>query len=1166
MAPNQSTLRGTTRANNGNLDELKLQPPPIPFVNTKAGFKKSKKKKKSGEDSDTEDSYIQHEVLLNVSQPDSGTYKLKVPVLSYDNINPERYCSWMDRMETIWNGQEACPPIQKSSYIRSGLTGQLDEDWQSFHNKYLASVPHPKEENSLANKGLNKAIAELALKAFEKQGHDSLIIQRRYMRQHLQMPLGTDPGPWIERFIQLINWAPRFPSVSANQLGIAPKAWKYDEYVEYIYNALPYEYKAIMLQQDKKLSSFRDLTKFKQYLRNQYDSEELKAALSKANNGNALNNQPIPRKDKKRKANPNQGNTNQSTGNRKPCGTCGKTHLPPCRYSSKEEAERSAKRRRNNNWKPRKAQEQGFVSVSLKDYNKLVRQGSRAARKRSYSSSEGDSSDSDTEDYKSFLAFKRASRKAKSKSSLADTECMKECAPNASTPQGSMIEQIKLGRTTFNSVSKKFSEELHPSYSNRRSKRAKAQHYTAEVVVDIRTDNGNIVPVRALLDTGTSSTLVLRQFVPKGQLSKHKRPSKTMWGTLGGTFATKRKAMIDFRFPELDDKKIITWVAHVDDTHSRKDLAYDLIIGMDLMTELGIYVDTKDKVVVWNEHTTPLRRRGEITDHAAIMEAVYQMALEPPLLQQAEARQKSILDADYSQVDIDEHVDGLGKLTDDQKTQLKGILKGHPTLFGGGLGELKIKPIHLEVKEGSKPFHSHAYPVPVAYRDTTKKEVDRLTRIGVLERNSDSPWAAATFIQPKKTGDVRVLTDFRKINEVLTRRPYPLPKIADILYKMQGFSYATAIDLSMGYYHIPLDEASQQLCTTILPWGKYRYRKLPMGISSAPDIFQRIMDDLLGDLEFARTYIDDILITSDGSFEDHMNKLDQVLTRLEQAGFRANVKKCFFAEDELEYLGYLLTKEGVKPQPKKVEAILRLQSPKNVKQLRHFLGMVNYYRDMWRRRSHLLAPLSALLSKKREFKWTPECENAFQEMKRVMSEEAILAFPDFNKTFHVYTDASDYQLGGVIMQEGKPLAFYTRKLNDAQTRYSTGEQELLGIVETLKEFRHILLGHDIVVHTDHKNIIYGNLTNDRLVRWRLLLEEFGPTYVHVSGVDNVVADALSRMDIEEKPSDNLPVEEVQWFRPSKRQDQQALVTAQCLAMLTRDARSFRQQPHCRTVF
>ena len=151
-----------------------------------------------------------------------------------------------------------------------------------------------------------------------------------------------------------------------------------------------------------------------------------------------------------------------------------------------------------------------------------------------------------------------------------------------------------------------------------------------------------------------------------------------------------------------------------------------------------------------------------------------------------------------------------------------------------------------------------------------------------------------------------------------------------------------------------------------------------------------------------------------------------------------------------------------------------------------------------------------------------------------MSDQTLLAFPDFEKTFHIYTDASDYQLGGVIMQEGKPLAFYSRKLNSAQKRYTTGEQELLSIVETLKEFRNILLGQKLVVHTDHKNIIYGNLTNDRVARWRLLLEEFGPEYVHIAGKDNIVADALSRMDKE------------------GTDDERGSVHASCMAALIRD--------------
>jgi hypothetical protein len=297
----------------------------------------------------------------------------------------------------------------------------------------------------------------------------------------------------------------------------------------------------------------------------------------------------------------------------------------------------------------------------------------------------------------------------------------------------------------------------------------------------------------------------------------------------------------------------------------------------------------------------PSNKRDTMQD-SSVMEAMYHLAKEPELLKEAEERQSRILDADYSNVDINEYVDSITKLDDDQKSKLKLVLKSHPTLFGAGLGELKVKPIHLKRKPGMQPYHARTYSVPKAYEKTTRKEIDRLTDIGVVTKDHYSSLAAATFILTKENWRCTVLTDFRKLNAVLLRHPYPLPKISDLLQKLQKLTYATVIDLSMGYYHIPLDEESQALCTTILPWGKYRYRKLPMGIASAPDIFQSNLDELLGDLEFVRVYIDDILIVSDVTFEVHIDKLSQVLTRLEMAGFRANVRKCFFAEDELEYL------------------------------------------------------------------------------------------------------------------------------------------------------------------------------------------------------------------------------------------------------------------------
>ena len=318
----------------------------------------------------------------------------------------------------------------------------------------------------------------------------------------------------------------------------------------------------------------------------------------------------------------------------------------------------------------------------------------------------------------------------------------------------------------------------------------------------------------------------------------------------------------------------------------------------------------------------------------------------------------------------------------------------------------------------------------------------------------------------------------------------------------------------MGYYTVRLNFSSQKLCTIITPWGKYQYQRLPMGVNVSPDVFQEKMSELMEGLEFVRTYLDDLLIISNGSFDDHLQQLDTVLHRLHIAGLKTNVEKSAFFAPEIEYLGYLLTKEGIKPVLNKIQAVLDLQPPSTLKQLRSLLGMIQFYRDMWQRRSHILAPLTDLVGKgKKKINWTDIHQKSFDEMKKVMAKETILNYPDFNKVFEIHTDASDRQLGAVISQEGKPLAFYSRKLSSAQRNYTTTEQELLSIVETLKEFRNILLGQKIKIYTDHKNLVHESemKTSQRVMRWRLLLEEYGPEIVYIKGKANVVADALSRL-------------------------------------------------------
>ena len=204
---------------------------------------------------------------------------------------------------------------------------------------------------------------------------------------------------------------------------------------------------------------------------------------------------------------------------------------------------------------------------------------------------------------------------------------------------------------------------------------------------------------------------------------------------------------------------------------------------------------------------------------------------------------------------------------------------------------------------------------------------------GVLKKVNQSEWAAPTFIIPKKDGSVRFISDFRELNKRIKRKPFPIPKIQDMLLKLEGFKYATSLDLNMGYYHIELSPFSKRLCTIVLPWGKYEYQRLPMGLCNSPDIFQEKMSTLMQDLEYVRAYIDDLLIITSGSYADHLEKLGVVLQKLRKAGLKVNAKKSFFAKDELEYLGYWITRcwklapgpiDG--PQPPLVQFVRELAS------------------------------------------------------------------------------------------------------------------------------------------------------------------------------------------------------------------------------------------------
>ena len=1044
-----------------------------------------------------------------MSDSDADTYTKKFEV--FENGKQVDWCIWRKKADDLAQlmglNQESDVTVQarkRHKLFLSIMEGKCLETYQKAYEDNVALNTACDSQDRWNDLEVLEAVINDTAKAFFPNWETAIRQQKSYIRNDLFMG-DMLPKNFADRVKKMNDFLIYFPRKDPL---VKPKLLDEEELVDVISKAKKPSWLVTMMANGKRPDSFETLDEAVAYYTTLHQAEKLEEKLS---NKTAV--PPTKQKSKKRKkgeekedkadANP----PSKPPRSKPPCKHCGKVHP-----GKDDDCWKLAK---NANKRPKgyHGQSGSQVTFTLDQFNAMCasvmaksanknKNKNKNKRKRKV---QVDSSD-DEDDEDNYAAQLQHSLNSDSEDSTI----------------GYSVPSVEYAYP--------FGVREQPK------KKHKKTHYCAEIIVEIVDRNGDKVPIRALLDTGTSATLLLRKYVQQGRAGGY-RKKPTTWQTLGGNFTTHRKALVDFKFPELSTNKMVQWVAHIDHVTDPRKAAYDMIIGMDLMTEIGIFANAADKIIQWEDQRIPLKEKGDLRD-PEYLEMLYELTTVPDVLFDAEERQSRILDANYEKVDIDEILDDLDHLSSDEKSLLKNVLESHPTLFGGGLGTLNINPVHLELKEGAVPYHARPFPVPQSLRHATKTEMDRLTKEKVFEKNHDSEWAAPTFVQRKKTGDPRILTDFRRLNAQLKRKPFPLPKINDLLQRLSGFKYATALDLSMGYYHIPLDEESSKLCTTILPWGKYRYRRLPMGIKNSPDIFQAIMQDLLGDLEFAQVYLDDILIATSDSWEEHLEKLNIVLQRLEDAGFRANLRKCFFGEHELEYLGYWLTRQGIAPQPKKVEAILRITPPKTKRQLRHFLGMVNYYRDMWQRRSHMLAPLTKLVGKTAKFVWGLEEQRAFEEVKRVISKETLLAFPDFDKEFHIYTDASQYQLGAVIMQDDKPLAFYSRKLNDAQKRYPTGEQELLSIVETLKEFRNILLGQRIIIHTDHKNIVYGNLSNDRIARWRLLLEECGPEHVHVAGKDNIVADALSRVEAD--------------FDPAKTDVHHAHLCACAMANLVRD--------------
>ncbi len=471
---------------------------------------------------------------------------------------------------------------------------------------------------------------------------------------------------------------------------------------------------------------------------------------------------------------------------------------------------------------------------------------------------------------------------------------------------------------------------------------------------------------RVLLDSGSSGDLLFMKKGSSKRISVVERVVPQSWGTSNGTFVADKVGDIEVSFVEYSaSKKVHLQLDIVDYSLGDQAPIYDLIIGKQTMHNLGVVLDFQEKTIKIDKILLPMRNIANLQLEPRITRALREnicSTQEAISTRSATKRLVEMLDAKYEKADLPAIIrKNCSCLKASNREKILSVLLRFEPLFDGTLGDWNLPRVSFELKEGMKPYHGRPYPIPCKHKAVVMKIIKWLCDIGVLEWQPSLRWALLTFIITKKDSTVHTISDFRELNKRIVRKPYPIPKISTILEELEGFTYATALDLNIGYYTIRLDPTASEMCTIIFPWEKYSYKRLPMGFGGSADIFQAQIMDLMASLEFVRTYMDDLFIITRGILDEHLKKMETVLTRLCDAGLKVNAAKSSFCAHEIEHLGFILTRDGIKSQPKKEQVILALNPPNKVKELRHFLGMVLYYQDMWARRSEMLAPLTDLM-------------------------------------------------------------------------------------------------------------------------------------------------------------------------------------------------------------
>ena len=608
------------------------------------------------------------------------------------------------------------------------------------------------------------------------------------------------------------------------------------------------------------------------------------------------------------------------------------------------------------------------------------------------------------------------------------------------------------------------------------------------------------VRAQALVDTGAAASFISLSLLKKLPFEKLKNKENELWKptfrtVAGDKIKIKGVYEIDITLSDTDGYKHTFFILeHLDE---------GCILGIDFLNNLDIVISAKDRSLLY-------KHEEKVKKFKLPTYPLYNIKIEP------------------------ENKFNLPEVPKEYLEQVRTLLYENYDLFAEKMSELGMATAikHTIELETTRPINLPLRRTPEAQKLEVRTQIDEMLAHNII-RESSSPYAAPVVLVPKKGGELRFCIDYRQLNKATVKDRYPLPRIDDTIDALHGAKIFSTLDLFSGYWQIEIEEKDKNKTAFICEYGQFEFNRMPFGLTNAPATFQRLMNRIMRPVLYKSTlvYLDDIIVFSK-SIDDHIKHLATVFKLLAENGLKLKLKKCEFCKDKIDYLGHIVSRDGVMPNPKKIQAIVNYPEPRNSKELSSFLGLASYYRRFIRAFAEKAHPLTMLTRKNVAWEWGDAQRDAFTCIRQCLTSQPILRYPDFARKFIIYTDASGYGIGAVLAQiQGPPhsadqkgsdeeevvIAYSSKHLDDRQSKWSTTEKEAYAIVHAITVFKPYLYGRKFTVFTDHKPLEWLMSKVEpagRLARWALKIQEYDIEIGYRAGKDNQNADTLSRTPIQ----------------------------------------------------